>query len=480
MSKNKIILMLEDVNLVDVKKNELLTNMSIIVENGFISKIGRYGELIIPNGAKVLNLSGKTVMPGLIDAHLHLLHSGVDDYFIPYAETVYKRLKRNSLLTLNSGVTTVRNMPGGRGKTVLKFREKVNKREIIGPRILTSGPALSAPYGYFSTKMFFPFNAILRYILKKIFLVTSLSIDVDNEKQVIKAIRKLKKQGVDFIKTITPGKYIPFIDRDESLKQVLLKRGLKEKNIEASMKPEVLSVIINEAHKSGLKVACHSIYFPEDFKTAVMLGIDSIEHTPFGLIDDETFDFIKEKGIYWVPTGFCSYNYINLLKNKGEYSVVMKDLPEPFYSLGEKTLEKIRESIKKGDLFYSIICEDIEMVNQEYFPKNFKNAISKGIKICASLDAGAGGSCYIPHGQLYKEIELFVKNGMSEMDAIKTATINPAELLGLEDKIGSIEIGKYGDLLVLEGNPIEDILKLKEVRYVIKEGEIVYTNDCIN
>lgn len=474
MSKNQNILVLEDVNFVDVKRNELRIHMSIVLQDGIIFKIDKYGDLPIPNQAKVLKLTGKTVIPGLIDVHLHLLQSGVDDFLKPYAESVNKKLKRNLLLTLNSGVTTVRNMPGGKGYTVLKYRDNINKHKIKGPRIFTSGPALTAPFGYFSIKMFFPFHAVLRFILKKLFLVTSLSIDVDNEEQARKAVRKLHQKGVDFIKTITTGKFIPFIERDASLKEELLKRGLKEANIEASMKPEVLSAIISEAHRVGLKVAAHNVYFPENFKSAVKLGVNSIEHTPFGVIDDETFDMMKEKGTYWVPTGFCGYNYMNLMNHPHEYKDVMENVPEPFYSLGEKTLGKVREGIQKGDIFHSLIWEDIQKLNLEYFPYNFKNALSKGIKICAAVDAGASGSGYVPHGQLYKELDLFVRNGMSEIEAIKTATIHPAELLGLEDKIGSIEIGKYGDLVVLDGNPLDDILKLNEVLYVIKDGDIVF------
>lgn len=477
MLKNDNILVLENVNLVDMKRYELLKNMSLIVREGIITEIGIYGDLTIPKEAKVLTLTGKTVIPGLIDAHAHLLQSGVDDYFKPYAESVFKKLKRNSLLTLNSGVTTVRNMPGGKGYTVLKFRDKINANKLKGPRIVTSGPALSPPYGYFSTKMFFPFNVVLRFLFKKLFLVTSLSIDVDSEEKAKKAVRKLDRRGVDFIKTVTTGKFIPFIENDESLKHELLKRGLKEKIIEASMKTEVLSTIINEAHNRGLKVAAHNVCYPKDFKTAVEFGVDSIEHTPFGIIDDETFNIMKNKETYWVPTGFCSYNYINLLKNPHEYKTVMKNVPEPFYTLGEKTLGKIRDGIKKDDKFYSIMCKEIETLNNEYFPKNFKNALTKGVKIIAAVDAGVSGSCYVPHGQLYKELELFVRNGMSEFDAIKTATLTPAELLGLENKIGSIEIGKYGDIVVLDGNPLDDILNLKEVRYVIKEGNIVYSKE---
>lgn len=477
MYKNNHKLVLKNMDLIDGICDSVKKNVSVIIENGIISQIGSVNELHIPENFHSLELTGKTVIPGLIDAHLHLSQSGVDDFTRPYAESMNTKLKRNAYLTLKSGVTTVRNMPGGSVNSVLKFREKVKQGKELGPRILASGPALAPSYGYFSLKRFFPSNPVIMYILSKLFGAHGLAIDVDTTEEAKIAVNKLKKLGVDFVKTVTPGSYIPFADKEEGLTEELMKKGLKREMIESSMKPEVLRAIVEEAHKQGLKVAAHTISWPEDLKEAVKVGLDSIEHTPLGLMDDETFDLMKSKNIYWVPTAYCFYNWSNFIDNPEEFNSneIKALIPEPFHSLGKKSLDKVREGIKSGkDPLWARFYAQVTPFKEHYFPANFKRAMDKGIKIVAAVDAGASGAGCVPHGMLYKELELFVKHGMSEFEAIQSVTKNPAELLSLEKQLGSIEVGKRADFVVLDANPLEDISNISKINTVIKDGEIVY------
>ncbi|MGH4121910.1 MAG: amidohydrolase family protein [Clostridium sp.] len=471
------ILVLKGINLIDGLTDKIKVDVTIIVQDGIITDIGKESEVFIPQQAEVLYLSGKTVLPGLIDSHLHLSQSGVDDFVKPYAERMNTKLIRNAYLTLKSGVTTIRNMPGGSGNCVLKFGEKVKQGKVIGPRILASGPALVPSYGYFSLKRFFPSNPIIMFILSRGFGAHGLSIDVDSQKEAKEAVKKLKKYGVDFIKTVTPGAYIPFIEKDKEFKDELLKNGLKLEMIEASMKPEVLRTIVEEAHREGLKIAAHTISWPEDLKEAVKAGVDSIEHTPLGLMDDETFELMKSKSIYWVPTAYCFYNWSDFIDNPEQYNSeeIKEAIPEPFYTVGKKSLDKAREGIKSGkDSILSRFYAEIKPFKEKYFPINFRHALDKGIKIVAAVDAGASGASCVPHGQLHKELEIFVKHGMSEFEAILTATKNAAELLGLEKELGTIEVGKIGDFVVLNANPLSNISNIKSINCVIKEGTVVY------
>ncbi|MFP4462142.1 MAG: amidohydrolase family protein [Thermotogota bacterium] len=478
MKKDKTLtLVLKGINLIDGLSDKIKNDITIIVQDGIISDIGKESEITVPPHAQVLDLSGKTIIPGLIDSHLHLSQSGVDDFVKPYAERMNTKLKRNAYITLKSGVTTVRNMPGGSTNCVFKFREKVKQGKILGPRILTSGPALSPSYGYFSLKRFFPPNPIMIGILSRIFGAHGLSVDVDTQEEAKQMVKKLKKDRVDFIKTITPGAYIPFIEKEKTLKDELIKKGFKSEIIEASMKPEVLKTIVEEAHKEGLKVAVHTICWPEGVKEAGKAGVDSVEHTPLGLMDDETIELMKRKNIYWVPTAYCFYHWSDLIDNPEHYnSEEMKELiPEPFYSVGKKSLDEARAGIKTGkDPIWSRFYREIEPFKEKYFPTNFAQALDKGIKIVAAVDAGASGASCVPHGKLHKELELFVKQGMSEFEAIQTATKNAAELLGLEKEIGTVEIGKIADLVALNANPLSDIANIKHISCVIKEGAMVY------
>lgn len=470
-------LVLKNVNLIDSIKNYIQRDMVIIIKNGIIEDVGKFGEVGIPKEARILTLSGKTVIPGLIDSHVHLFQSGVNDFMKPYAERLINKFKRNCLITIRSGVTTVRNMPGSQGYSIFKFRKKVNQGEIVGPRILASGPAVTVPYGYFSILSYMPFNSILRFFLTPLFRIRGLSIDVNNAQEARNVVKKLKREEIDFIKTITPGSNYPFAE-DENFKLELIEKGLKEEQIDATMKPEILQGIVEEANNLGLKVACHNIYGPDGFKEAVAAGVDSIEHTPIGLVDEKTFSLMKEKEVYWVPTIYTSFHWKSIIDNPELYETAeMKELiPEPLYSFGKKSLQQVRKNIEDGGIWCKFYQEMIPL-KEKYFPENLKLAQEKGVKIAAAVDCGAGGAGYVPHGQLYKELEVYVDNDMSEFDALQTATKNAAELLGIEDEVGTIEKGKAGDIVVLESNPLENISNLKNISLVIKEGNIVYSKD---
>ncbi|WP_066495750.1 amidohydrolase family protein [Abyssisolibacter fermentans] len=468
-------LILKNVNLIDCNTDHVQRNMTISIRNGIIEKIVKEGELEISEDAKIITLSGKTVIPGLIDSHVHLFQSGVDDFMKPYAERLINKFERNCWLTIRSGVTTVRNMPGGRGYKIFKYRDKVKKGEIIGPRILASGPAITVPYSYFSILSYLPFSSFLRFFIERLFRIRGLSIDANNEREAKEVVRRLKREGVDFIKTITPGSNYPYAE-DENIKSELLDKGLKKEQIEASMQPKILRAISEEANKLDLKVVCHNIYGTKGFSEAVKAGADSIEHSPMGLLSEETFNLMKEKEVYWVPTAYAIYNWKNIIDNPEIYETEeMKELvPEPFHSFGRKCLQKVRDDIENGG-FWSEFYNEVEIFKQEYFPTNISIAIEKGVKIVAGVDCGAGGAGYIPHGQLHKELELYVTNGMGEFDALQTATKNAAELLGKIDELGTIEEGKVGDIVVLDSNPLENISNLKSINLVIKEGDIVFS-----
>ncbi len=461
------------INVVDRTVNE---DVTIICCERKIREIGPTSSVSIPENTKVIELSGQYIIPGLIDSHTHLAHPGVDDYGRISFETMTKNYKRNSYLTLKSGVTTIRNMPGSFGYSIFKFKDLVNEGRYIGPRIFASGPALTVPYGYFSIRRFIPAPPALLKVLSIIFGAHRLSIDIDNPQELPEVIKKLKNTGVDFIKTITPGAYMSLIEDDPESREFYIKRKVDPRLLDASMKPEVVEAIVKYAHDEGLKVSAHSICLPEGMKQAVEAGIDSVEHAPLGFMDEETFRLMKEKGTYWIPTAFCFLNWADLIDdperfNREEFKEAIR---APYHSIGKKALNKQREAIKSGaDPNWKQFYSEMSNFRQRYFPANFENAIKYGVKIVAGVDAGMGGAGYVPHGFLHKELELFVEYGMDEYEAIRTATINAAELLGADDDIGSIETGKYADLVILRDNPLEDISHLHQIEYVIKDGRII-------
>lgn len=336
-------LALVHVDVVDVINDTVKKVHTILIEGNTISQLGSSDTIKVDNTYTIIDGKGMTLIPGLIDAHLHLLQSGVDDFLKPYKERFSKKLNRHLKRNLMTGITTVRNMPGGQNIKVHKVRDAINQGKRIGPRILSSGPALSTLHGYFSTKMFFPFPAVFRFIFKHLYKVTSLSIDVDSKEDVITAVKTLKAHDVDFIKTTTTGAFIPY-NNDKDVVDTLKQKGMNTSIIHAEMKPDVLKTIIEEAYKVGLKVAAHTIYHTSDFHYAAILDIDSLEHTPFGKIDDATFDVMLKNNVYWVPTAFAPINYLNIIEDDTYYDQVMKDLPPTFFKLGKKTIKSIQHN----------------------------------------------------------------------------------------------------------------------------------------
>lgn len=148
IDRNYRVLVITGANVVDVLNRKIHEDNTIICRDGKISEIGLSSSISIPKDAKVVKLTGQYIIPGLIDSHVHLAHPGVDDYGRLSTESITSKYKRNSYLTLKSGVTTIRNMPGSFGYSIMKFRDKVNNGIYVGPRIFASGPALAVPYGY--------------------------------------------------------------------------------------------------------------------------------------------------------------------------------------------------------------------------------------------------------------------------------------------------------------------------------------------
>jgi imidazolonepropionase-like amidohydrolase len=475
------VLVIKGVHIVDVLNRTVQDNCTVTCCGGKISKIDTSSSLSIPENATVLELSGRYIIPGLIDAHVHLAHPGVDDYGRISTETIKKKYLRHSHLTLKSGVTTIRNMPGSFGYSILKFRDQVNKGIHIGPRIFASGPALAAPYGYFSLKRFIPVPPILMPILSVIFGAQGLSVDIENPYEVSRIIKKLKNDGVDFIKTTTPGTNLSLIENNPESRDFYIKRKVDSHLLDAGMTLDVLKEIVKCAHDEGLKVSAHSICLPIGIKQAVEAGVDSIEHTPLGLLDEETLKMMKEKSIYWVPTAYCFYHWADLIDNPELFNKedIKESIPEPYHSIGIKALNKTREMIKsEADPIWTRFYAEMPNYKQKYIPVNLENAMKYGVKIVAGVDAGMGGAGYVPHGFLYKELELFVKYGMDEYEAIRTATINAAELLGVSDELGSIDQGKKANLVILKANPLKNISDLRQIEFVIKDGKVVYDNHC--
>ena len=393
--------------LIDTETGTVRTKQIILIEGNKITAVG--ADVAIPPGAKVIDLSGATVLPGLIDCHTHLVADARD--LEPLAELrktaaqVALESVPNARATLMAGFTTVRDVGTYRAFVDLALRDAIARGDIIGPRVYGAGAYVTVSGG----------AGALNGLAPDIQLPRDLRLGVaDGPYQVRQRIREIVSQGADLIKILATGAVLTHRSNP----------GAEE------FTPEELSAAVDEARKHGLRVAAHA-HGPAGIKNAVRAGAASIEHGT--LIDDEGIALMRERGTYLVAD---IYNDEYLM---GE--AARQGLPKDF-------LEKERK---------------LGQVQRD----NFRKAVQAGVKIAFGTDSGV-----YPHGWNAKQFAYQVKYGQTPMRAIQSATINAADLIGVAEQIGSIRPGKLADLIAVPGNPLEDITQLERVSFVMKDGKI--------
>lgn len=392
-------------------------NVIIVVQGERITDIGH--DVTIPKGATVVDLSGETVLPGFIDAHVHLIgrtlgdgdwqHSRITE--LPSEMTLLGAAHAQQ--TLEAGFTTVR-IVGAPGFADIGLRNAIDAGWVPGPRIVGAGIALGAAGGHCDdTAGFNPgtfgHEADFR---------DGVADGVD---QVRSAVRYMVKYGADVIKICATG---GVLSPKDSV-------GLQQYT------EEEMRVIVETAAMLRRKVAAHA-HGTEGIKAAVRAGVASIEHG--SLLDAEAVQLMKEHGTYLVPTLLAGFTAESLASTK--------NLPP---AMAAKALAIA------------------PMVH-----KSFKLAVDAGVKIALGTDAGV-----MRHGTNAREFALMVKYGMSPMQAIQAGTLNGATLLGRETEVGSVERGKLADLVAVKGDPLRDIAVLQHVDFVMKGGGVFKQNDRV-
>ena len=408
----------------------------ILLEGDRIKAIGKPGSFPVPRGSKILQARGQTILPGLIDAHVHLATSGAVSSAFPRpqskAEEVFRRNLRSELL---GGVTQVRDlhMPLEVGRRLAK---QLQREPTLGARLIYAGSILTAPGGYGA-----PYAR----------QVTSPQL---GRQLVVESARA----GAGVIKIAvtsrTPGKE-PF----------------------PSMAPEVVRAIVEAAHERGIPVAAHVAGATvADLENAVMAGVDSLEHMPgswdplggpetlyttSGLIPE-----ILARHITIVPTLSAevgeTYGPATLALS-GDASLRLRLTPMQRRTLA-MNLEDFARNPKRqtvaeaGRKRVEVLLEEVGRLH------------AAGVLLAAGSDAGSG---FVFHGNLYTEIELLNQGGLSPLEAIRCATQESARLLGVLQDQGTVEIGKRADLLLVDGDPLKDLRALRAVDQVVIAGKVV-------
>lgn len=393
------------------RPGEVLLGSTLFVEGAKIAFIGN--EEDIPKNKKekatIISLEGYTLMPGLIDCHVHFWGARTLDYLhralVPDELNMIRAVKDVESL-IEAGFTTVREAGGNKS---IFLRKAIEEGTIKGPRMLSAHRAICITGGHYDLH-FLPLDNV-----KKMKGNFRLADGVDDCR---KAVREQLREGADFIKICTTG-------------GIMSQRGHP---YEIQFSQEELRTIVEESHDHGRKVACHA-QGRNGIRNAVQAGVDSIEHGTY--LDEETSDEMVKRGIFLVPT----LSIMHKIATEGAN-----------YGMSPWALEKGAE------------------LNQ-IAAKAFNLARERGVRIACGTDFS--GAPPMRHGENALELSLMVQAGMSTSEAISSATLVAAEALGLGEQTGTLEKGKWADLLVIEGNPLEDIsilLERSRIRMVVKEG----------
>jgi imidazolonepropionase-like amidohydrolase len=398
--------------LFDGTSDALRENVVIVILGDRIQSIAPAHTVSIPSGATVIDLSHATVLPGLIDCHTHLgARADRYDEIYRFKDTPFSHA---FAAVVNARKTLEAGFTSVRDVGSLPFlavdlRNSINEGLVPGPRIVASGPAISITGGHGDLNNYSPQTRVSMFPEERDFQIA------DGVDQVRHVVRAQVKYGVDVIKILATG---GVLSKGDSL-------GVPQ------FSPEELKVAAEEAHMAGRKIAAHA-HGAQGIKNAILAGIDSIEHA--SLIDDEGIRLAKERGVYLVMD---IYNDDYILGKAAEFG------------LPKENLDKER------------------MVGQLQ-RQNFEKAVKAGVKMAFGTDAGV-----YPHGDNAKQFYYMVKYGMTPAQAIRAATSSAADLIGRAQDVGTVEAGKYADLIAVTADPLQDVRALENVGFVMKGG-VVY------
>jgi imidazolonepropionase-like amidohydrolase len=398
--------------LLDVRSGRLLSQQTIVVEKDHIVAVqAGYTAASSPQD-QVVNLENKTVMPGFIDCHVHLESSpsrnSFREKFTLNPADVAYRAEANALVTLRAGFTTVRDC-GGSGVNIA-LRKAVAQGLVPGPRIYAAGTAISSTGGHMDDTDGLSDDLIAR------FHPSTAEGVANGPDQCRQAVREQFRRGADLIKIASTGGVL----------------DLSKDGSGAQYSEEEIRAIVQTARDLGMPVACHA-HGAEGIKRAVRAGVTSIEHG--SLLDAEAMQLMAKNRTWYVPTIIA----------------------------GKSVADTAR---RHPDYFPPVVAAKALSIGSQ-LQATFGKAIKQHVRVAFGTDAGV-----YRHGQNALEFGYMTEAGLAPIDAIRAATLNAAELLGDPQSLGTLEAGKYADIVAVEGDPLQNIATLTKPTFVMKAGKV--------
>jgi imidazolonepropionase-like amidohydrolase len=389
--------LLRDVTVLDGTGADPVPGQAVVVEGRRIAWVGPVDQAPSTAPESVVDGGGRTVLPGLVNCHVHLTADGAPDLLAQVAgDTVpvaTLRAARSAWTTLQSGVTTVRDC-GAADDIVVELAKEIARGAVPGPRVQAAGRVITMTggHGHF------------------------IGREADGPDEVRKATRAEIKAGAAVIKVMATGG--------------VLTPGVTP--TQTALLPEELAVVAQEAHNSGRRVTTHAIG-RAGIRNALLAGIDSVEHGFY--FDDELLELAIDQGTFLVPTMLAVDGIVRNGRALG--------IPGWVVDKAESEAAQQRES--------------------------FAAAVTSGMRIAAGTDAGTP---FNAHGDLARELALMVQHGLTPMQALVAATSGAARNLGLDGEIGTLEVGRLADLVLVDGDPVADITATGRVVLVVKDGVV--------
>jgi imidazolonepropionase-like amidohydrolase len=393
--------------LVDPDSGTVLPNQVIVIKDGKIQAVGE--ALAIPANAEVIDLSHRTVLPGLIDCHTHVADGQGDgepfNVLRKTASQIALESVPNARAMLLSGFTTVRDVGTYRALNDVALRDAIARGDVIGPRMFVAGAYITITGG----------AGAMTGQAPDIQLPWDLHYgEANGPWEVRQRVRLLAHDGVDLIKMLSTG--------------AVLTHGSSPASIEFT--EEELRAGVDEASHFGLRVAVHA-HAAQGIRNAILAGAVSVEHAEY--LDDDIIALARQHGTY---------------------------LDMDIYDD-----ECIQAGGKAGTTPPDFLRHEAGLAQLQR--DNFGKAVRAGVKMSFGTDAGV-----CPYGTSAKQFAFMVKYGMTPMQAIQAATSNAADLLGHANEVGSIKVGKDADLIAVTGDPLMDISLLEKVEFVMKDGKV--------
>ncbi|MDQ4132912.1 MAG: amidohydrolase family protein [Actinomycetota bacterium] len=419
------VVVLDNFTLVDGIGGTPIPGASVVIEDGVIASVGNRSPQVI--GAKVLDGRDRWLLPGLWDTHMHNGFSAGG--LLSPEELSEEQLLLNWRAYLRSGVTSVVSV-GDDPRRVLAARDAEREDRLLGPRIFAAGSVFTAPGGH-------PAGTILRG--ETAVRVGDLAIEVDEPGDARQRLRRLvENDGVDLVKVIystIPGDG-PRLPRD------------------------VLDALVDEAHTSGRPVVAH-VSTTEEAAECVAAGVDGLEHMV--LDDGEQFDRVlaaaRDRGVFWTPT----LALFDRMAHDLDPSYIDDYRPEGFVS--RTILLSVRQWASRGDR----PAPGSPGPPWERTVELAGRAHAAGVRLALGTDAGM---IAVFHGlAVHRELELLVRAGLAPTEALSAATAVAAAKVGAESRLGTVEVGKEADLLILRDSPLDDIRNTRQIDLVIKRGK---------